>query len=196
MLPASLSCVWNLPACWNSRLLIRETYTPAFMNLSPFKDQLHFRLFALKAAATLDFLYLNLQPSSTDSSSLSLQWRSSFRLKGRCLQWPETSAAVWSVYCHLLAQAPSKNPSGLRRRLWLRLGAEIHTRTHTSMQTDAQKTHTWGKTCSWRLWWRFSFFFFFLEHPPRSPPVGIGVLVYIDFSLSRCLASRREEAQI
>lgn len=136
------------------------------MNLSPFKDQLHFRLFALKAAATLDFLYLNLQPSSTDSSSLSLQWRSSFRLKGRCLQWPEMSAAVWSVYCHLLAQAPSKNPSGLRRRLWLRLGAEIHTRTHTSMQTDAQKTHTWGKTCSWRLWWRFSFFFFFFWNTP------------------------------
>lgn len=196
MLPASLSCVWNLPACWNSRLLIRETYTPAFMNLSPFKDQLHFRLFALKAAATLDFLYLNLQPSSTDSSSLSLQWRSSFRLKGRCLQWPEMSAAVWSVYCHLLAQAPSKNPSGLRRRLWLRLGAEIHTYSHIYANRCTANTHMRKNMQLKTLVKVFFLFFFFLEHPPRSPPVGIGVLVYIDFSLSRCLASRREEAQI
>ena len=39
------------------------------------------------------------------------------------------------------------------------------------------------------------FFFFFFE-TPQSPPVGIAVLVYSDFSLSRCLAPRREEAQI
>lgn len=86
------------------------------------------------------------------------------------------------LFRHLPAPAPSKEPSGLKGRLWLRLRHYRNTRRSTSMQTDAQRTHMHLNTLKCT------------QRSTQTPPTGGFWVVPQTFtSLSRSRVQRCED---